>query len=158
MYLFFAGHIAEGFISYFLAVNADKSPDGERLILPVGLTIEEIFKEYTSKTPDDERIKRSQFYKIYKKNHKNVTHPRVSFLHELLKNQPLKILDQLTKSSNGFYVFLTELSYDQVCCVHQCKMYTGDEDHVPRGPCSNKITQRWTSRSPTVSNTKSNFV
>lgn len=59
-------------------MNGDKSPQNDPVLLPVGTTKTEVFKQYCDRTPEIDQVKESQFFKVWTKEHQNISTPRVS--------------------------------------------------------------------------------
>ena len=76
LYLFYTGCIAIGYLQWYTEVTADKSPDGDRMIMPVGMSIRDIFDLYV-RTCETECLNKSQFYGIWKTHFSHVTFPKV---------------------------------------------------------------------------------
>lgn len=72
------GPIALGYMNWFVSVMGDQSPESERVLLPVGMTIQEIFKEYKQVHREEEVVERSMFYSIWKQNFSHVTQQQVN--------------------------------------------------------------------------------
>ena len=72
----FLGDTAVGYMSYYVSLMGDKSPTEERIILPMGVTIKEIFKEYAA-VHHSNPIEESQFYYLWKKHFKHVSYQKV---------------------------------------------------------------------------------
>ncbi len=54
-----AGLCAVGYMDHFVSVMGDTSPEGDRILLPIGLTIKYTYDEYKRKRPDNEQVKES---------------------------------------------------------------------------------------------------
>lgn len=75
------GQTALGFMVTYVAEMGDKSPDSDRVIMPSGLTVADVFQEYRSVHRHEDCIKQSQFYAIWEKNFKHVTYPKVHYIY-----------------------------------------------------------------------------
>lgn len=78
IFMFLQGQLAYAYMAVFVNKMADHSPTQDRLLLPVGVTRAEIFKQYLCDTPEESQVKRSQFYGIWSSKMKNVSYPKVN--------------------------------------------------------------------------------
>ena len=75
--LCYTGVGAVGYMDHFVSVMGDTSPEGDRILLPVGLTIKYIYDEYKRNRPKAEQVKESQFYGLWNKHFPHVSHQKV---------------------------------------------------------------------------------
>ena len=70
--------IALGFMTSLVQKMGDKSPESERILLPAGLSVKEIFNRFeVAYQHDESRIKEKRFYGIWKEHFKDVSHQQV---------------------------------------------------------------------------------
>ena len=72
-----SGRIALGFMYYYVNLVGDQSPEGDRLLLPVGITVKCIFEKYIQFHPGSSGLKKSQFFGLWKDNFKHVSYQKV---------------------------------------------------------------------------------
>ena len=70
------GDTAVGYMDYYVSLMGDKSPSEERILLPMGITVKEIYKEYRFVHKSD-IIEESQFYSLWKKHFTHVSYQKV---------------------------------------------------------------------------------
>ena len=73
---FFVGKIALGFMDYYVDYMADQSPEGNRLIMPLGMTIHDMYIRYKELYGED-HLQEAQSYKLYRDNFSHVTYQKV---------------------------------------------------------------------------------
>jgi len=71
------GKGALGFMQNYVQLISDISPLNDRLIMPYGMTVKDMYMRYRSSRPDVECIKEAMFYRIWSANFKHVTFQKV---------------------------------------------------------------------------------
>lgn len=74
---FVKGAIAAGYMDWYISIMGDHSPESSRILLPVGITLTDIYKEYCGVNPIEEQVGYQRFHQIWKENHQNVSYQRV---------------------------------------------------------------------------------
>lgn len=66
-------------MKYYVDLMGDASPSGERILMPLGLSVNEIYRQYqiTHERSQEEILKRSRFYEIWKAEFSHVSYPKV---------------------------------------------------------------------------------
>ena len=72
------GEYALAFMSNYVQSVGDASPTQNRIIMPMGVTIQEIFRQYNKNRIESDRIREAHFYKLWQKNFQHVSFQKVS--------------------------------------------------------------------------------
>lgn len=75
--LFLPGEGALGFMKYYLDMVGDPSPEGSRILLPVGITAKTVYDKYRHCHPTSSGIKESHFYALWKEHFGHVSYQKV---------------------------------------------------------------------------------
>lgn len=68
---------AVGFMTHYTTMIGDHAPDTNRILLPVGMTIKDIFISYEKVYKNEGPIKKSHFYQLWKQHFPHVSCPQV---------------------------------------------------------------------------------
>ena len=64
-------------MNYYVNLIGDPSPSGDRILMPIGITTQEIYRMYKKAHDNDEVIKESRFYSLWNQHFKHVSYPKV---------------------------------------------------------------------------------
>lgn len=74
----FTGEIAKGYMRWYVSIMGDHHPESERILLPVGIGIADIYREYALSYPADQCLGYKRFHSLWKETMRNVSQQRVS--------------------------------------------------------------------------------
>ena len=72
-----AGEYAIAFMHNFVNVMGDRNPEANRILLPVGITVHDIYMAYRKGRDTTEQLKKSQFYGLWKCHFGHVSYQKV---------------------------------------------------------------------------------
>lgn len=99
MILLWTGVIAAGYMEWYVSVMGDHHPESARILLPLGISLADIYKDYCHAYPAEDQIGYHRFLEIWKKNHKNVSYQRVSQFNQQCNNTSIFIFTCIVKIS-----------------------------------------------------------
>lgn len=78
--LYISGAIARGFMATYVDLVGDSSPEGDRILLPVGITVRTIYEKYRQLHPGSAGIKESHFCVLWNKHFSHVSYQKVCYI------------------------------------------------------------------------------
>lgn len=87
-----AGEVAIGYMTYYVTVNGDPSPEGNRILLPLGITTKSIYDKYLESNRDS-AVKESHFYRLWRDKFSHVSQQKVG-LSFIFFIKPAKIITE----------------------------------------------------------------
>lgn len=65
-------------MQWYVSITGDHNPETERIMLPVGVTLADVYKEYALAYPPNQRVGYSRFYSLWQTIMAHVSYQRVS--------------------------------------------------------------------------------